>query len=85
MPFSGTPGEHSFLKYHSAGGGGGGSRAEKEDDNGEWYTAYEYGGNDGSGGGGSCGEYGNYAEDIGGSGYQGIIYVRIPLDQSIYN
>lgn len=121
MPFSGTPGEHSFLKYHSAGGGGGGSRAEKEDDNGEWHTYYECGGNGGSngsngsengssaggnngggageiygeenkdatfygsGGGGSCGENGNFANDTGGSGYQGIIYVRIPLDQSIYN
>lgn len=121
MPFSGTPGEHSFLKYHSAGGGGGGSRVEKEDDNGEWYTDYRYGGNGGSsgsngsengnsaggnngggageaygeekkdatfygsGGGGSCGEDGNYGKDTGGSGYQGIIYVRIPLDQSIYN
>lgn len=121
MPFSGTPGEHSFLKYHSAGGGGGGSRVDKKDDNGEWYTDYRYGGNGGSngsngsengssaggnngggagevygeekkdatfygsGGGGSCGEDGNYGNDTGGSGYQGIIYIRIPLDQSIYN
>lgn len=129
MPFSGTPNEHSFLKYHSAGGGGGGIRRRYEYDDG-WHTNYGIGGAGGSNGSngidsgsGAGGDYGGgegeafdsqsqkkdafwygsggggarvkmdetdngreyYADSSGGSGYQGIIYIRIPLDQSIYN
>ena len=52
---------------------------------------YRTGGNAsfyGSGGGGGGAGYrpnGSHGSGSGGSGYQGIIYVRIPLDQSIYN
>lgn len=125
MPFSGTPNEHSFLKYHSAGGGGGGIKRRYEDDDNPSYGIGGTGGSNGSNGidsgsgaggdyGGGTGEafnsdekdafwYGSAgggarirmdvtddgpeysAASPGGSGYQGIIYIRIPLDQSIFN
>lgn len=46
--------------------------------------AYFYGSGGGGGGSGYNAD-GKRRVGSGGSGYQGIIYIRIPLDQSIYN
>ena len=60
--------------------GGGGSSNSYNDG----YNATFFGSGGGGGGQGKT-AHGALRVCSGGSGYQGIIYIRIPLDQSIYN
>jgi|GEM_PF-2170161 len=79
----GTNGSDSDTSdYSGAGGTKGGGQGGLSGGNGTDGSFY------GSGGGGGSyyiSKAGKETVGSGGSGYQGIIYIRIPLDQSIYN
>lgn len=75
-----TAGTSGAASGGAKGGGNGGSEAGS----GIGGSATFYGS---GGGAGSyyCSRGGEITRGMGGDGYQGIIYIRIPLDQSIYN
>lgn len=77
---AGTNGTSGAASGGAKGGGNGGS----ESGTGMGGVATFYGS---GGGAGSyyCDRHGEISRGSGGDGYQGIIYIRIPLDQSIYN
>ncbi len=64
------------------GGVKGGGLSTNSYDNGDSATFF---GSGGGGGGKGKTSHGALRIGAGGSGYQGIIYIRIPLDQRIYN
>lgn len=68
----------------ASGGAKGGGNGGSEAGSGSGGSATFYGS---GGGAGSyyCSRGGEITRGMGGDGYQGIIYIRIPLDQSIYN
>lgn len=65
-------------------GGGGGGTGSNDNSVNRGKAATFYGSGGGGGGYWMNSKGTNYYQGRGGNGYQGIIYIRIPLDQSIY-